>query len=251
MAIIENILNPTVTEILSKKESWVSIADGIIRQGCYCHNFHLDHQYIIKQFRFPDDAPPPVFWWEREHKTLHILDGKLSSPITHGYIEFKYQGFTNVYLFREMVSGNTLGDLDYTILNREQCAPVGELLAKIHNHHLVTGDCHLSNILINEEGELCFIDFGKAEHFPKTNLAYGIRAARDLQKTKYKCTNLDPELSQLLEEAYLSKLVKKQHGILHQITRGLAKIHQALRLYQGRETIKTPEQLEARKKNKA
>lgn len=250
MAIIENILNPTVTEILSKKASWKSIADSIIRKGCQCQNFHLDHEFIIKAFRFPDDAPPLISWWDQEHQALHLLNGKLGSPITHGYVEFKYEGFTTIYLFREMVKGDILGDIGCTVLNREQCTEVGELLANIHNYNLVTSDCHLSNLLLNNEKRLCFIDFGNAEHYPKTGLAYGMRAARDLRKAEFKCVNLDPELSKLIENAYLSNVKKKLPSFLYKITRALAILHQNIRIFRRDNQMRTKDKIRAKEKLK-
>ncbi len=247
MATKDTLLNPTVLDILSKESSWTPLADSITRKGCHCQNFHLDHKFIIKLFRFSGDKPPADPWWDQEHQALHLLNGELGSPITHGYIEFKSDGFTTIYLFKEMVSGNTLGELGQVILKKEQCAEVGEFLADIHNRKVVTGDCHLSNLLIRNNNKLCFIDFGNARIYPRASFAYGLIASRDLQKAKYKCANLDSALSQLIEDAYLSKLNHKPPAILHLIVRGLAILHQKIRLYRGKERIKSLEELEARK----
>jgi len=251
MTVKDTLLNPIILDILSKESSWTPLANSIIRKGCHCQNFHLNHQYIIKLFRFPSDEPPVDPWWDQEHQALHLLKGKLGSPISHGYTEFTFDGFTTIYLFKEMVSGKTLGEMGQVIIEKEQCEEAGELLAKIHNHKVVTGDCHLDNLLVKDDKTFCFIDFGNARIYPTASFAYGLRASRDLQKAKYKCANLDPELSQLIEDAYLSTLDHKPSAILHRIVRSLAILHQKIRLYRGKERIKTPAQMDERKRNKA
>jgi len=247
----DTLLNPTILDILSKEPSWTPLAESLTRKGCHYQNFHLNHQYIIKLFRFRSDKPPIAPWWDKEHQALHLLDGKLGSPISHGYAKFNHDGFTTVYLFKEMVSGKTLVDLGQVIIEKEQCAKAGELLADIHNHKIVTGDCHLDNILIKDDNTYCFIDFGNASIYPRASFMYGLIASRDLQKAKQRCANLDPELSQLIENAYLSRLHNKPNSILHCIVRSLARLHQKIRLYRGKEIIKTPSQLETKKKYQA
>lgn len=230
MSIIENILSPEVTEILSRETSWRPIDNGIMRKGCRCQNFQLDDKFIIKLFRFPDESPPSTYWWDQEHQALLLLDGKFNSPMTHGYVESKHDGFTTIYLFREMVTGETLERLNYSTLNKEQCIEVGELLANFHNLGLVTGDCHLGNLLLNNTKRLSFIDFGNAQVYPNKSLTYGLRAARDLKKAQFKCINLDPELSQLMEKAYLSTLKNKLPNFLYEIMRYLVNLHQELKV---------------------
>lgn len=41
----------------------------------------------------------------------------------------------------------------------EICARIGEMVAKLHNHRICHGDLTTSNMIINENNELCVIDF--------------------------------------------------------------------------------------------
>jgi TP53 regulating kinase-like protein len=46
---------------------------------------------------------------------------------------------------------------------RELCVAIGELIAKLHKHGLIHGDLTTSNMILNPEGKICFIDFGLGE----------------------------------------------------------------------------------------
>jgi Kae1-associated kinase Bud32 len=44
---------------------------------------------------------------------------------------------------------------------------VGELVAELHNHNIIHGDLTTSNMLLNKNNELIFIDFGLSFHSDK------------------------------------------------------------------------------------
>lgn len=234
----ENLLNPTVLKILSEKSSWQTIGEGFIRKGCYCQNFHLNHTFIIKLFRFPNNAPPPKPWWDKEHQALHIMNGELSSPRTYGYMNFQSDGFTHIYLFREMVSGSTLEELHYEFLTKTQAIEVGALLAHLHNKGVVTRDCHLANLLLNDQKNICTIDFGNARIYHKKGLVYAFSSARDLKKTQFRCTGLNPTLSKAMEDSYLSIINhNKLSSFLYVVMEKVAALHQAIRSIRRKDKI--------------
>jgi Kae1-associated kinase Bud32 len=44
---------------------------------------------------------------------------------------------------------------------------VGELVAELHNNNIIHGDLTTSNMILNEKGEIVFIDFGLSVHSDK------------------------------------------------------------------------------------
>ncbi len=46
---------------------------------------------------------------------------------------------------------------------QESCIKIGELIGKLHNHGLIHGDLTTSNMILNPEGKIFFVDFGLGE----------------------------------------------------------------------------------------
>ena len=46
---------------------------------------------------------------------------------------------------------------------RELCVAIGELIGKLHSHGLIHGDLTTSNMILNPEGKIYFVDFGLGE----------------------------------------------------------------------------------------
>ena len=226
----KNIFSNIAFKILSERDAWQPIGESFIRKGCSGQVFHFSNQFIIKLFQFNTDMPPIISWWEQEHQALEKLAGRLGSPLTHGYIKFEHEGFTTFVLVREMVEGQTLQALGYPILNEAQCREAGTLLANLHNSGIVTRDCHPDNLLLNNQKELCFIDFGNAHIYSYKSSGFLIRAARDLTKAQFRCAELEPSLSKEMENAYLKTLNINtiSYGVWH-IMKKIMVMHQAFR----------------------
>lgn len=45
----------------------------------------------------------------------------------------------------------------------ELCIAIGELIGKLHSHSLIHGDLTTSNMILNPEGKIFFVDFGLGE----------------------------------------------------------------------------------------
>ena len=45
----------------------------------------------------------------------------------------------------------------------ELCVAIGELIGKLHSHGLIHGDLTTSNMILNPEGKIYFVDFGLGE----------------------------------------------------------------------------------------
>ena len=70
---------------------------------------------------------------------------------------------------------------------RELCVAIGELIAKLHKHGLIHGDLTTSNMILNPESKICFVDFGLGEKNSETE-AQGVDLhlmKRALQSTHY------------------------------------------------------------------
>lgn len=61
----------------------------------------------------------------------------------------------------EYIRGNSVKSIldAYPEKARELCSKIGESVAKLHNNKISHGDLTTSNMILNEEGELCLVDF--------------------------------------------------------------------------------------------
>ncbi len=229
--VLSNPLDNIVLEVLSQKSQWKPLGNSVQRQHCFCQNYHLNHQYIIKLFRYPKKLSPATKWWRLENKTLKILNGKWGSPITYGHLRIKEADSSTIILVREMISGHTLEDLNVSTLTDEQCKEVGELLANFHNNGIVTRDCTLGNLLLNKEQQLCFIDFGKSRTYKKKSILFFFQAGWDCWKAQWRCCQLKVHSCDIMMSAYWNKLNTNNYThTLYKLMQKITSIHQRMRL---------------------
>jgi TP53 regulating kinase-like protein len=70
---------------------------------------------------------------------------------------------------------------------RELCVAIGELVGKLHKQGLIHGDLTTSNMILNSNGKICFVDFGLGEKNAEVE-AQGVDLhlmKRALQSTHY------------------------------------------------------------------
>jgi|GEM_PF-2147212 len=227
----KSIHDSQLLEVLARQSEWATLGEGIYRKECFCQNYQLDNRFIIKLFNFPSKRLPTTIWWQQEDRALALLSDKFSTPKTYGYIEVGHKTTRTAILVREKIAGNTLKELGQHTLTREQCTEVGAMLAHFHNNNIVTRDCHLDNLLLNEQQTLSFIDFGKSRIFRTKSMAFFFQAGWDYWKAKWRCTRLDPTLSRLLLDSYWKNIDGYRREIyLYKLMQWLSAAQQRLRL---------------------
>ena len=224
-------LNNVLLDVLAQKSSWQLLGKSVQRKTSNCQNYHLNNRFIIKLFHFPENETHDHPWWVVEHTILSTINGKWNSPISYGYLSFNHGNRRFVFFVREMILGSTLEELNVTTLNNLQCTEVGELLANLHNDGIVTRDCTLSNLLLNNKNTLCFIDFGKARHYKNKSLLFFFQAGWDCWKAQWRCLKLEPKLCQIMMNAYWAKLnTNKYTYVLYKLLQKATSLQQRIRL---------------------
>lgn len=71
---------------------------------------------------------------------------------------------------------------------RDLCLEIGKLIGKLHDHDIIHGDLTTSNMIVDSEGKIFFVDFGLGERSSETE-ARGVDLhlmKRALQSTHYR-----------------------------------------------------------------
>jgi serine/threonine protein kinase len=223
--------NHVILDVLSKKKQWTKLSKPRTRQQCLCENYELDERFIIKQFNFENKHRPRINWWKIEDYILTILSGDVGCPQSYGFIEVNHKNKRSVYLVKDKIKGNTLEELGQKTLTTKQSAETGILLAELHNRNIVTRDCHLENLLLNQNDTLSFIDFGKARHYPQKNILFYFQAGWDCWKARWRCNKLDKNLCTLMMDSYWQTLNTTTYSkFMYKLMQKLSSAHQRLRL---------------------
>jgi TP53 regulating kinase and related kinases len=72
----------------------------------------------------------------------------------------------NATIVMEHVNGKQVKQLLGTFSTKERedvCVMVGELIGRLHSHGVIHGDLTTSNMILNAEGKVFFVDFGLGE----------------------------------------------------------------------------------------
>jgi eukaryotic-like serine/threonine-protein kinase len=136
-------------------------------------------KFLIKILSIPPNATKSdIRFWQKNFKNeFDILKALTQSPKTEGIcplISFdKEAGIGITPFFENNVSLRKKVDDDLEKLNMDDKVSIFnqliKILASIHAKNIVHGDLHTSNILINNRGEVCLIDFDLAIRLDKKN----------------------------------------------------------------------------------
>jgi len=142
----------------------------ILKKGAeaslYLANWH-DKKVVIKQ-RLPKAyRPPQLDQTIRRYRTVHepqlMHEAKQAGVPTPAIFMIDVENST---IIMEYVEGQQLKAVLDTINAEDRaklCRKIGSEVAKLHMHGIVHGDLTTSNMILNDQGILFFVDFGLGE----------------------------------------------------------------------------------------
>jgi tRNA A-37 threonylcarbamoyl transferase component Bud32 len=135
-----------------------------------------DGREIVKRFVHHKGRRDWRRVWQREDCALRRLEG-LPVPKTHGYCKNRSAEGPEYILRKQYIAGTPL-----TTLTTQEAQDMGTLLARIHERGVVTGDPSHENFLRAIDGELYFIDFGRARTWRMRTPLFYLYAGKDLAR---------------------------------------------------------------------
>lgn len=99
----------------------------------------------------------------------------------------------NTSIIMEFIKGKQMKQLLAEVDRGERqrlCAKIGELIGKLHSYGIIHGDLTTSNMILDPDGRVCFVDFGLGEKTMETE-ARGVDLhlmKRALQSTHFRFT---------------------------------------------------------------
>lgn len=160
-------LPPEDAGITCVKKRWIH---STLRQV-----YITDNGFVIKRYSHFPGRKDYRLPWRREHRALQRLAG-LNVPTTHGYIRVKHDGDVYSHTFvRTLLPGE---ELRWT--STSQIDQAAELLVRFHRMGVVTLDPARENFIQTGDGNIGFIDFGRARTFVQRSPLAPLNMGKDL-----------------------------------------------------------------------
>jgi len=140
--------------------------------------FRVDGRYVAKKFEIPPETRRYRRPWLAEDACLRRLAGD-GAPRSFGWFEEISAGLRIFWLVKEYVAGEPV-----TAFFAADLPAVARLLARIHGRGIVTDDANAGNFLRTLDGQMEFLDFGRARLFRRTGLWLDLHVGRELAKLR-------------------------------------------------------------------
>jgi len=169
--------NETAVRRVLATDGWTLVRDRT-PGGVHREVFLTGDGHVVKRFTHP--GAPPRFRrpWVVEHRALVRLDGR-GAPRPVGYVLDEAEGRVTATLVRNYLEGEPVGPLDDGLVSE-----IASLLAGFHEAGVATNDAHLSNFVRMPDGNLGFLDFGRARVFSRANPLLYAGVAMELHRFK-------------------------------------------------------------------
>lgn len=134
-----------------------------------------DNGFVIKRYSHYPGRKDYRLPWRREHRALQRLAG-LNVPSTRGYVRVKHSDNVHSHTFvRTLLPGN---EMRWT--STAQIDQAAELLVRFHRLGVVTLDPARENFILTHDGNIGFIDFGRARTFSRSSPLAPLNMGKDL-----------------------------------------------------------------------
>ena len=140
--------------------------------------YRVDERYVAKKFEIPLAARRYRRPWLAEDACLRRLDGR-GAPRSLGWFEETAGDRRVVWLVKEFVAGEPVGTFAATDL-----PAAARLMARIHNRLIITDDASAGNFIRTLDGEMQFLDFGRARLFRRPGLGFDLHVGWELAKLR-------------------------------------------------------------------
>jgi len=149
---------PNVKEILASAGEWKKLSERQARET-FRSVFLVDDTYIVKKFEIPLAVSTYRRPWITEDKGLRRLAGDCA-PVSYGFMETIDGDRRIAWLAKEYVRGQTMDKF-----NDDDIPAAAHLMARLHNHMIITDDANVHNFLKTPGGRMIFVDLGRARIF--------------------------------------------------------------------------------------
>ncbi|HOE01222.1 MAG TPA: hypothetical protein PKI64_09250 [Kiritimatiellia bacterium] len=162
--------------------------------------FRVDDRYVAKQFEIPLAARRYRRPWLAEDACLRRLDGR-GAPRSFGWCEETVGDRRVVWLVKEYVVGapvETFAAADLPAAAR--------LLAGVHAQAVVTDDASAGNFLRTPDGQMEFLDFGRARPYRRAGWRFDAAIGCELAKLRREGFRWDAALWRAFRPLYFEAL---------------------------------------------
>lgn len=162
--------------------------------------FRVDGRYVAKKFEIPLGTRRYRRPWLAEDACLRRLAGA-DAPRSFGWFEEIEDGQRVVWLVKEYVAGEPVsafatGDLP----------AVARLLARVHGCGIVTDDANAGNFLRTLDGQMEFLDFGRARPYRRAGWRFDAAIGCELAKLRREGFRWDAALWRAFRPLYFAAL---------------------------------------------
>lgn len=168
---------PTAQEIVAHAQRWELLRKRRAKETLRSV-YRVDDRYVAKKFEIPLDVRRYRRPWLAEDACLRRLDGR-GAPRSLGWFEETAGDRRVVWLVKEFVAGDPVETFAATDL-----PAVARLLAGVHAQAVITDDASAGNFLRTLDGDLQFLDFGRAKRFRRAGLGFDLHAGWELAKLR-------------------------------------------------------------------
>lgn len=156
-----------------------------------------ERRFVIKRYLRFAGRGDPRRTWQREHRALLRLQG-LPVPQSLGFVVDRHDQAKRVVLhIKTYVAGNQPGQM-----SRDELWELASLLDSIHRRCVVTLDPSLHNLVRDRDGQLHFIDLGRARVHSWRGMFFCIDLGKELCRLYRETLQLDDERFAVFMHAY-------------------------------------------------
>lgn len=153
---------------------------GVLREV-----FRVGDGHVLKRYTYAGPQPRLRHPWVVEYSALTRLGGR-GAPSVVGYATERDGDSFRGMLLRRFLPGDPVGAIDRGLADE-----IARLLAGFHGAGVTTEDAHRHNFLRLKDGDLAFMDFGRARVFGTWNPLLPAGIAFDLHRFGRACLNGD------------------------------------------------------------
>ncbi len=185
--------------------NWTLLQTRNVR-GVHREVFLTGDGHVVKRYTHDSRAPLIRRPWVQEHRALSRLQGQ-GAPLPVGYVSERSAGRLRVSLVRHFVSGAPVGILEASVLEE-----IANLMARFHEAGVTTDDAHRHNFIRGANGDLVFLDFGRARVFSRHSPLLFAGVAVDLHRFYRATLKRDQELWEKFLDAYFRRSAFGRRG---------------------------------------
>jgi len=162
-------------EIIHNIKTWKQLSQRQARETLRTV-FLADNRYIVKMFDIPAQVKQYRRPWIQEHEALTKSPAG-TVPASLGFTETVKADRRMAYLVKDFVPGIVCDHFEDSDMPE-----AARLLACLHRHGIITDDANVHNFLKQENGQMLFIDMGRALVYPAQSAAFLFQIGRELAK---------------------------------------------------------------------